>query len=369
VARTTLGQMVIRIALQCNEADAYLIMDDSNPAPRLLTRPGEGIYNDSAGAIEGNSPFQAVWLSDEIRDEYLEKVSAHQAASGHTYAAPIIYEGDAPADIRENTLLTNLLKNLPTQIPVIARTWLGAPNSIKGPTEADFQRQSGNNLLIIGQRDEAALGMIAIGLVSLSAQFPAGGVKFYVLDSTQPGSSNRDYLENLGKALPHPVTHGKGANLAEILGELTAELKRRAEGEHNPGDPSIFFFINGIQRFTKLRHEETFGFSADDAEADPGQQLNSLILEGPSLGMHVITSCDTYNNINRFFGKKAFSEFEMRVLFQMSATDSANICDNPKAGTLGLHRALFYNEQEGYLETFRPYALPDETWVRTGGRE
>jgi len=37
VARTTLGQMVIRIALQCNEADAYLIMDDNNPAPRLLS--------------------------------------------------------------------------------------------------------------------------------------------------------------------------------------------------------------------------------------------------------------------------------------------------------------------------------------------
>src|SRR5581483_10906374 len=70
VARTTLGQMVIRIALQCNEADAYLIMDDSNPAPRLLSRPGEGIYNDTAGSVEGNSPFQAVWLSDEIRDSY-----------------------------------------------------------------------------------------------------------------------------------------------------------------------------------------------------------------------------------------------------------------------------------------------------------
>src|SRR5260370_42276273 len=64
VARTTLGQMVIRIALQCNEADAYLIMDDTNPAPRLLSRPGEGIYNDTAGSIEGNSPLQGAWLPE-----------------------------------------------------------------------------------------------------------------------------------------------------------------------------------------------------------------------------------------------------------------------------------------------------------------
>ena len=31
LARTTLGQMVIRVALQCNEADAYLIMDEITP--------------------------------------------------------------------------------------------------------------------------------------------------------------------------------------------------------------------------------------------------------------------------------------------------------------------------------------------------
>ena len=74
LARATIGQMVIRIALQCNEADAYLIMDQDNPAPRLLSRPGEGIYNDAAGSIEGNSPFQAVWLPEEVRDGYLAKI-------------------------------------------------------------------------------------------------------------------------------------------------------------------------------------------------------------------------------------------------------------------------------------------------------
>ena len=40
----------------------------------MLTRPGEGIYNDSAGALEANSPFQVVWLPDEERDESLQQV-------------------------------------------------------------------------------------------------------------------------------------------------------------------------------------------------------------------------------------------------------------------------------------------------------
>ena len=43
-------------------------MDDDNPAPRLLSRPGEGIYNDNAGALEANSPFQTVWLGEEERE-------------------------------------------------------------------------------------------------------------------------------------------------------------------------------------------------------------------------------------------------------------------------------------------------------------
>ena len=53
----------------------------------------------------------------------------------------------------------------------------------------------------------------------------------------------------------------------------------------------------------------------------------------------------------------------------MSTNDSASLCDDPKASTLGLHRALFYNEQEGYLETFRPYALPAGEWIDKAGEK
>jgi len=73
---------------------------------------------------------------------------------------------------------------------------------------------------------------------------------------------------------------------------------------------------------------------------------------------------DTFNNVNRSMSRKALTEFEMRVVFQMSANDSASLIDSPKASALGLHRALFYNEHEGTLETFRPYATPEMDWLR-----
>ena len=107
LARATIGQMVIRIALQCNEADAFLIMDQDNPAPRLLSRPGEGIYNDAAGAIEGNSPFQAVWLPRKCATIICRK-SRTRRSNRDNYPGPFVFEGNAPADVRENCRWANV---------------------------------------------------------------------------------------------------------------------------------------------------------------------------------------------------------------------------------------------------------------------
>jgi DNA segregation ATPase FtsK/SpoIIIE, S-DNA-T family len=135
-----------------------------------------------------------------------------------------------------------------------------------------------------------------------------------------------------------------------------------------PAPPALFLFIHGLHKFKKLRHEDDFSFSSGgDSEASAGAQLTDLITEGSALGMHILTSIDTFNNVNRAMSRKALSEFEMRVVFQMSANDSASLIDSPKASALGLHRALFYNEHEGTLETFRPYAAPDSAWFHEIG--
>jgi S-DNA-T family DNA segregation ATPase FtsK/SpoIIIE len=383
LARATLGQMVIRVALQCNEADSYLIMDDSNSAPRLLSRPGEGIYNDAAGALEGNSPFQVVWLPDDERDDWLDKVNALAEQHHEQRASPIIFEGNAPADIRENDLLRALLDAEPSA-PALAgvgpaealeerftgdrpvRCWFGAPNSIKGPTEVVFHRQSGNHLLIVGQRDEAALTMLGLSVLALAAQYPIGGAKFVFLHSASPGTQDANWIERIVAAIPHEVAVVRGQDVAEAMNGIDAELKARISGEHPADSSPVFLFIHGLHRFKKLRHEDEFNFSmsGSDSGPNPGARFNDLICEGSAYGLHILTSVDSFNNVNRFMSRKALSEFEMRIVFQMGANDSASLIDSPKATTLGLHRALLYNEHEGSLETFRPYAAPDQEWIR-----
>jgi len=366
LARATLGQMVIRVALQCNEADAYLIMDDNNPAPRLLSRPGEGIYNDAAGAIEGNSPFQVVWLPDDERDAQLDRVHALAEERGFSGAGPIVFEGNTPADIRENAALRSLLANPSRASSPVSRCWLGAPNSIKGPTEVVFQRQSGNHLLIVGQREETITSMLAASLVALAAQHPAGTAKFVLFHTGGPGGG--DLLTGVSADLPGRVTVVQPNDIARAMDDLAGELQLRMAGEAQT--PPVFVFIHGLQKFKKLRYEDDYDFSGGgDSAANPGKQLNTLITEGSSHGIHLIVTFDTFSNIGRALSRKALGEFEMRVVFQMSANDSASLIDSPQAGDLGLHRALFYNEHEGYLETFRPYAAPPPGWLRDACRK
>jgi S-DNA-T family DNA segregation ATPase FtsK/SpoIIIE len=362
LARATLGQMVIRVALQCNEADAHLIMDDDNPAPRLLTRPGEGIYNDQAGALAANSPFQIVWLPEDERDAVLDQVLERAKAGGSVPQVPIVFEGNAPADIRDNEEMEKLLRERPAARPKKAHAWLGAPNSIKGPTEAAFQRQSGSHLLVVGQSAERSLSLLTVSTAALALQFPAGQAEFVILDPH--ASEGEGWYHKLAAALPNKVRVGGPAEVAELMNSLAADLAARTPTSGRDA-PEVFLVIQDLQRFKALRPDDDFRFSMDDdaGAASPSKVFADLLGEGGPCGMHVIASTDTWNNVSRWIPRKLMAEFEMRVLFQMSANDSANLIDSPAASALGLHRALFFNEHLGTLETFRPYALPDESWI------
>lgn len=367
LARATLGQMSIRVALQCNEADAYLIMDDNNPAPRLLSRPGEGIYNDAAGSVEGNSPFQVVWLPDDERDRLLDEIHELAVKSDKAQMAPIVFEGNAPADLLGNALLRKVLDAPPLSVPAAGRCWLGAPNAIKGPTEAVFHRQSGQHLLVVGQREEASLTMLGLSLLALAGQYPAGSVRFVFFHSSTPGTPEAEFVDQLAAAVPG-LTLVRPNESAGAINTLSQELKSRTTEGAPPG-VATYVFIHGLHRFKKLRQEDDFSFSMDsESTPSPGVQFNELITEGSSQGIHLLVSLDTFNNVNRSISRKALTEFEMRVVFQMSANDSSSLIDSPAAGNLGLHRALFYNEHDGTLETFRPYAAPDQSWLEKTSR-
>jgi hypothetical protein len=369
LARSTIDQMAVRIALQCSEADAHLILSDDNSAARLLSRPGEAIYNDANGLVEGNNPFQVVWLSETRREQLLDRVhDLDRQRNNGIVRSQVVFEGNAPAEITKNPFLHDLLAatSWPTD-QVAFQAWLGEAMAIKDPTAAVFRRQTGCNVLILGQDDVLALGVIGSAILSLAAQHsPArddvhpSAARFYVLDGTPAGTPHSGVLARLAESLHHDIRIVGWRDLEGMLTELTQEVQQRQKSNDVQG-ATLYLFINGLQRFRDLRRDENdYGFSGGEEKASPAKLLASLLREGPGLGVHVIVWCDTLNNVNRAFDRQAMREFEMRILFQMSANDSSNIIDSPLAGKLGPNRAYLHSEEQGKLEKFRPYGLPTD---------
>ncbi|RPI77945.1 MAG: cell division protein FtsK, partial [Planctomycetaceae bacterium] len=252
--RTTLGQMAVRIALQCSEADAHLILSEDNSAARLLTRPGEAIYNDANGLVEGNSPFQIAWLDDAQRDEYLQRVADLASARGRPIPDQVVFEGNVPADPLRNAAWREMVESTAADQPRRAladetpRAWLGEAVAITGPTSVGFPRRSGANLLLVGQEQTMSLGILANALVTLTAVDATeelGRRAWLLTEGTETGGEVR--WSRIRGVLPSRVRLAGLAQVVGVIGELAEELQRRKAAE---GPAAAWFLvIDDLSRF------------------------------------------------------------------------------------------------------------------------
>src|SRR5207249_5553895 len=111
------------------------------------------------------------------------------------------------------------------------RAWLGEPVAIKEPTAASFRRQSGANLLMVGQQDELAFSMAIASLVSLATQMPPGEAAaclHMVVAHPLQGDA-----EAIHQVLPEilPIRLVPQRDLPALLDQLADEMNRRLKGE------------------------------------------------------------------------------------------------------------------------------------------
>jgi hypothetical protein len=368
LARSTLGQMAVRVALQCSEADAHLILsDERNTAARYLSRPGEAIYNDQNGLVTGNEPFQVVWLSEPKRVAYLQQIERFAAVQQRRPPQTIVFEGDQAADPADNRQLCDMLLARPGGGIANQRAWLGAAVAIKEPTLATFARHAGSNLLVVGYEEESALGTVANAVVALAAQNAqpdTAGAKFIVIDGTRPETPQSGAWEKVAGAFGNEVTVVGPRDAARAIGELAAELSAREAAAREDSPPIYLVVYNGGRVRDLRRSDDDFSFSVDRHKPPRLDRLWSEILRnGPSWGIHSLVWCESYNDVTRLLDRQTLREFELRVLFQMSAADSTNLLDTPAASRLRMHRGLFYSDDLGTTEKFRPYGPPSDEWL------
>lgn len=346
LARSTLGQMGVRIVLQCSEADAHLILGDDNDGARLLNRPGEAIYNDAGGLSEGNSPFQTAWLNDSVRDAQLRRMADRGPSD---LPPPVVFEGNAPA--RLDVSLAALVQVFPDA--AVPRAIIGDAVSIAPPVAAVLRKRAGSNVLMVGSQSEPAMGVLAAMCTSLSRTPRA---KIIVVDPTLEDDA---MFGRLGRGLSgcgvsaRVVNAGAAAAAVRECDELVAARHVEAGGE------PTFLVLAGLHRLRELRKSEDFGFSLDDDKESPYARLERLLRDGPAVGVWTLAWCDTLATLERVMARSAIREFGLRVLMQMNASDSAALMDSSVASHLGANRVLLSDMDAGTMVKARPIELPD----------
>ena len=339
--RSTMGQMTIRIALQCSESDSYIILSENNSAARLLGRPGEAIYNDKAGLPEGNTPFQTAFLPEKEKNEILSSIKQDDKS-------PFIFEGNIPGSINNNKDFTDLLSTDPSGRNLLL---LGEPNAIRPAQSVLFEPVCGQNMLIIGQNEESSLAIILASISSLALNHESNKVCFYIFDGSSVDQPREEIFSKFTDCISHE-SHIIKPNKAE---EAILEIKNKMAE-----DKKIFLFFHGYQKFRKLKQEESFSW--DDEEQSTGKTISEIFSDGPESSVHSILWCDSWNSFSRMAPRKILNDFEYRLLYQISQSDSVSLMDSPDATKLGLHTALLFNDQTGDASKFRPFALPGTEW-------
>jgi hypothetical protein len=316
-----------------------------------------------------------VFLNDEGRERYLGALRRLADRRTDIPALPrIVFDGNEAADPAGNTMLAELLGHGTvggkSNTPPLA--WLGDAIAIKDPTAAIFRRQGGANLLIVGQREDLGVSLLAMSMVSLAATHdphPGGGLgraaRFVVFEPAIAEEKPDILLSNLAPSLPHETEMVGRLGVGDAIQRLANEVRRRIDEQVLDGE-AVYVVIRDLARFRELRRNEAdFGYSSFGGEqkATPAQNLVTLLKDGPPVGVHVLIWCDSLTNLQRTFERGTLKEFELRVLFQMSGSDSSQLVDSPAAVKLGPQRALFIHEETGTLEKFRPYAFPGGAWL------
>lgn len=365
LSRSTLDQMSVRIALQCSEADSRLILADDNPAARLLSRPGEAIYNASSGLVEGNNLFQVALFDEANRASWLWQMYQAGQQNGYADYAPIVFEGDELARVETCGAFTEMVSaagwpERRASVDVL----LGEPIAIRPPVVARLRRLTGSNLLVVSRDEAEGTGMCVSAALSILTQRAPSEASICIADFTNADAEWAEHAEHFERHFPGGVrVIGRQRDVPELLGAVAEETKRRQDaGGHF--DEYLYLMLQGMHRIRALREDEE-----DDDGFNGVALLKSILRDGPEVGVHVIAWIDTCANLYRGIGRQAVRDFGLRVASAMSVDDSMGLLDDGAAARLSKpHRAIFYDEERpGSLVTFRPYAMPSQEWLEKVG--
>lgn len=368
--RTTLGQMAVRIALQCDAADAQIIFSDDNPAAARLKHPGQAVYNDAGGRVEGNQPMQIGWMSNAQQVAWLAELP-----SGYRNADPttnrlgrcVVYDGNRAATW-DATNANMALDYGRRQVNPDA-LWCVAGESVAIQPAVTFPltRQAGRNVLVVASEDR----MVAPVLTAIAASLARGTqAQLFVLQGAKPTDAWALKLPSLWRDLSSDLQVFDSRSTEACLKQVHELLQQRMQAADAPAEsatgasenslptaPPVLLAVMQLGRLRELRRDDDFGMGGfGDSELKPDKRLEEILRDGPSYGVFTLIWGENYSTIGRWLSRTALRELEIRLLMQMSGNDSTHLIESIAASRLGDQVMLAFDEATGLEQRFRPFS-------------
>ncbi|MEM6779020.1 MAG: FtsK/SpoIIIE domain-containing protein [Planctomycetota bacterium] len=354
--RATLGQMAVRVALQCGQSDDALILSEDNHAARLLSRPGEAIYNDAGGLIEGNHPFQVAWLDTDDHVDLLDATTQRDRNHADDLGPPIVFEGNRPS--RFSIELASAALQQAESGAALAGL-LGEAVALGPPSMLSLQPMTGRNILIV-----AAQPMRLAVLTSLitSVKMYRPNAILQVFDGSRQGDAAGRDQETLrqwieGVSLDAKIISPRDAE-SEIL-SLAEEVDRRtavadSESSEAFNDAPMMVVVESLDRLRDLRQDDAYQFSLDADDSRRGDQAFQKVLrDGPTVGIFCVVTMASAETLSRWLPRQSHHDLEVRLVGSINASDSSLLLDSVVASELAAATMVHYDEADGRLTKFR----------------
>jgi len=253
---------------------------------------------------------------------------------------PVVLEGNKPADF-ERSAKAFREAHPDTAIP---RLLLADAVSIAPPTSVALSRRSGANLLIVGPQSEPTMGML-LSSARTFGQTPGARIIF-----VDPTPEDNSAYQNAASILEATELRAELITVKDV-DQAIADIQQLVDERGDGGGKPVLLVLAGLHRLRSLRKSDDYSFSLDDESASsPDKDLAAILRDGPAVGVWTAAWCDTLTNLERNMDRGSVREFGLRVLMQMSASDSAMLMDSSAASNLGANRAILVDEVAGTRE-------------------
>lgn len=400
------GNVHLRVAMKMSQSDVQGLTEFGRNGRRLIEQcdlPGKIVINDQSGEDRSNEFGKVALLESGTRAETIAAMveKAQSEWSEERRFATVVFDGQEQPNLIENPQVVDLLRRPTRPDPEEWRQvaglsmkeqgfavpdwfhgerplalWLGQELSVYGQAIVVLRRKPSENLLLVGDNQPAAVGMLAAILCAMAINENPKEVKIRILDRSVPGTPWNETLGQVVDGLLKPL--GYDAEVAadakkavSWLDECVAEIDRRLVADENDliAMPTWLLMISGADRVTQLlKTQSKFGTPVNSGD---GEKLARIYQEGPAVGIHLIISFPGAASLAQVLGRDQLDRFKHRVATQMSESDSFLILGKDRASKLQKDAStpiMAAFQDVSRTKVFKPYVSnPQISWEQQIG--